>query len=905
MTIFYKDLLCKNSTSKLQLKLGNNILTIFLVSILITVVFKGETFSGQACGAAAFTAHVVLQDTSGNQLDTTEAASQEEDEFIDTKIQYNAEDSLIMSRTENKVFLYGNAKVVYGDIELTADYIEYSQDSNIVFASGVEDSTGKMVGLPVFKEGGKNYDARIIRYNFKTKKGYIKGVTTKEQEGILHGSTAKKHTNNQFHFKNGKYTTCDEPHPHFYMALTKGKVIPNKRIVAGPSYLVIEDIPLPLGIPFGFFPIQKQQTSGFTNISVNERSEKGFYLQTGYYLGISDYMDLMLTGQIYTQGSYGANLLYRLRQRYKYTSRLSVDYQKEVFGDKGTPSFSTSSNFRVSWNHSQANRANPYSNFSANVNYSTSGYDKRHARSVEERVTSTKTSSISYRYKWPDQPFNFSSKLRLNQNTRTRMVNFMIPNMSFNMSRQYPLRGLDNNGTMDWYENLQVGYSANLDNRLSTKESLLFKETRYQDFENGFQHNIPISLNFKVLQYLNITPNVRYKGILYPRYVTKSIEQRYDPALDSTYGQLVRDTTHKFRYAHSAEPSVSIGASPKLFGIFQFKDPSSKVQAIRHVMTPSASMSFRPSLGGMTERYYDTYIDERGNSRQYSYFEGQIYSPPSSPRRSGSVSLSLSNNVEMKVRSKSDTTQELKKVMLLNNLGFSTNYNIFADSLNWSSVRVNGRTNLLNNNLNLNFAGTLDPYAVDSRGNTINQSEFSKTGNLARLSSFRISMGTDFSNQKGSDNEQQQSSAAPGTSSSGEPGTQQEGSQTPQKPTPEFEYFQFPWNLNLDYSLNYSKRFNVKKQEFESEIRQTIGINGNFSLTPKWDFSFNSNYDIQEDRIGPTQITINRDLHCFSMSFSWVPIGYRRMYNFRISVNSSMLQDVLKFRKDRTFYDNF
>lgn len=321
-------------------------------------------------------------------------------------------------------------------------------------------------------------------------------------------------------------------------------------------------------------------------------------------------------------------------------------------------------------------------------------------------------------------------------------------------------------------------------------------------------------------------------------------------------------------------------------------------------------MSFRPGLGGMTDRYYDTYIDERGNQRQYSYFEGQLYSPPSSPRRSGSVSLSLSNNLEAKVRPKSDTTQEMKKVMLLNNLGLSTNYNLFADSLNWSSIRVNGRTSLINNRLNLNFSGTLDPYAVNNRGNTINQSEFSKTGDLARLSSFRISMGTDFSNQQGSDNEQQQSSTEPGPSSAGEPGAQQQGSQTAQqqttrKPTPEFQYFQFPWNLNLDYSLNYSKRFNVNKQEFESEIRQTIGINGNFSLTPKWEFSFNSNYDIQDDRIGPTQVTINRDLHCFSMSFTWVPIGYRRMYNFRISVNSSMLQDVLKFRKDRTFYDNF
>ncbi|MCF8335483.1 MAG: hypothetical protein K9H65_02665 [Bacteroidales bacterium] len=885
-----------------------------MCSVLLTFVFCGKIVTAHAYSTGDQFAYFIGQDTSLTQNDTIRDTEEDSENFIDTDIDYQAEDSIVMSRSDNKVYLYKDAKVVYGNIELTADYIEYSQDSNLVFARGVEDSTGQLVGQPVFKEGGKTYDARVIRYNFKTREGYIKGVKTEEEDGYLHGSTAKKHNNNQFHFINGRYTTCDKNHPHYYIALTKGKVIPNERIIAGPSYLVMEDIPLPLGIPFGFFPIQKKQTSGFTNISVNERSEKGFSLQAGYYLGISDYMDLTLTGQIYSLGSYGLNLQYRATKRYHYTSRLTADYQREVFGDKGTPEYRSNRSFRISWNHSQAAKANPYSNFSANVNYSTSGYDKRHGQTVQDRVSSTKTSSISYRYNWPNSPFDFNGKLRLNQNTSNREVGFTLPSMSFNMSRQYPLRGLDNNGRMDWYENLQVGYSADLENRLNTKESELFTETTFRDFESGFQHRIPVSLNFKVLNFFNITPNLNYKGVLYPRYVERDFRQKYDPALDSTYGQLVEDTVQRFRYAHSAEPSISLSTSPKVYGIFQFKNPDSKVQAIRHVMTPSASLSFRPSLGNMTAPYYDQYRDERGNVREYSYFDGQLYSPPSSPRRSGNISLGLNNNLEMKVRSsETDTTDELKKVKLLNNLSFSTSYNIFADSLNWSTVRFNGRTTLFEDNLNLNFSGTLDPYAVDNTGNTIDRPEFKESGKPARLTNFRVSMSTDLSGGESGN-------GGGGSSRGGSPPQQGRGGMRQQQPRQQpqqqpqqqpsqepqpYDYFQFPWSLNLDYSLNYSQTFNVEKQTFEPKIRQTIGLNGNFSLTPKWDFSFSTNYDIQKDKIGSSQVTINRDLHCFSMSFTWVPVGYRRSYNFTISVNSSMLRDALKFRKDRTFYDNF
>jgi len=847
-------------------------------------------------------------DTARRPADTlavdTAGAGDTSETFLKTKIDYNAKDSIVFSRTDNKVYLYEDAVVTYGNIELKADYIEYLQDSNMVFARGVKDSTGQLVGTPVFKEGKKSYDARKLRYNFKTQQGYIRRIVTKEQEGFLHSRVTKKHQDNQFHFKRGKFTTCDKDHPDFYIAMTKGKVIPNKRIVAGPSYLVLEDIPLPVGVPFGFFPIQNRQTSGITIPSVGEDSDKGFSLEgLGLYLAISEHMDVKLNTSIYSKGSWGANLNLRLQKRYKYTSRLDLEYQREIFGDQGAPDFSSKRTFRVTWNHSQSSKANPYSDFSANVNYSTFGHDKRHGRTMEDRTSSQKRSNITYRRSWPNSPFSLNSNLSLNQNKRTRSVNFTLPSASFSMSRQYPLRGIDNNGQTDWYENLQVSYSADMKNQLDTKDSLLFKETTWRDFENGFQHRIPVSLNFKVLKYINITPNVNYKGVLYPRYIERKWQpDYYDPVQDSTYGRVVEDTVHRVRYAQSLEPSISVSASPKFFGMFQFKNPESKVQAIRHVLTPSASLSFRPSLGGMTDAYYDRYqYNEKGDTRQYSYFDGQLYSPPSSPRRSGSVNLSLSNNLEMKVRPGTDTTDEMKKVKILDNLSFNSSYNIFADSLNWSPIRFNGRTNLFNNKVNLNFGGTLDPYALSDEGNTLNTSELKANGRLARLTNFRVSMGMQLGaggDQQGQGGQQGGRSRGNAPAGRGQQSGPQAGESEQKAIGGNYQYFNIPWSLNLDYSFRYSK------PAFESRVTQTIGVNGNLSLTPKWKIQFNTNYDIKKDKIGPTNISITRDLHCFTMSFEWVPIGYRRRYNFSIRVNSGMLRDFLKYEKNRTFYDN-
>ena len=818
----------------------------------------------------------IASDSLNETTDTIRASKNKDKPFLEAEVDYSAKDSIVLSREDNKIYLYKNARVTYENIELTADYIEFIQDSNIVYAQGLKDSTGKVVGQPIFKEGKKTYDARFIRYNFETKKGYIRQVITEEEEGYLHSNVTKKHSNKEFHFKDGKYTTCNKDHPHFYIAITKGKVIPGEKIVAGPSYFVIGDIPLPVGIPFGFFPVQKKQASGVIIPAYGEEQNRGFFLRNGgYYFGISDKMDLQLTGEVYTKGTWGAHMVYRYRERYKFTSNISADFKKLVLGDKGAPDYSVSRDYAIRWSHSQSNKANPNSSFNANVNISSSSYDRNHSRNMDTYTTNTKSSSISYRKVWPSSPFSFNAKLRHSQNSKTNAVNLTLPTMSLNMSRIYPFRPQNkNSGEMKWYENIQMSYNADLENKISTKDSLLFTDTQFKDFENGFQHRIPVSLNFKTLKFFNITPRVNYRGVLYPRYTEKS--------WDETNSTVVTDTIEQFKYAHSLEPSIGLGFAPKVYGIFQFKNENAKVQAIRHVLSPSVNFSYRPDVGYMTDNYYDSYEDKTtGRTYEYSYYDNQLYSPPSSPRQSGSVSFNLGNNLEMKVRTPEDTTKQIQKVSILDNLSFSTNYNLFADSLNWSPISIRGRTTLFKNKINLSFAGTVNPYAINENGTVINNSEWRKNSSPGRLTNARISLDMRWESKQG---KTKNGSGGNSRSSAGQASY--------------YNYFDIPWSFRFGYNFNYSK------QSFEANIRQSIKLNGNFSLTDKWKFDFSANYDIQEDKLVATSIGITRDLHCWTMSFDWIPVGYRQSYFFEIRVNASILQD-LKYKKQRSWFDNY
>jgi lipopolysaccharide assembly outer membrane protein LptD (OstA) len=821
---------------------------------------------------------------------------------IETKVVYNAQDSIVLSRDQKKVYLYNKAKIEYGDVLLEADFIEYDQEENVVFARGVEDSTGTLIGKPVFKEKNEQFEAKTIKYNFKTKKGYIQEVFTEEEQGYLHSEITKKLDNNNFLMKKGKYTTCDNPeHPHFYLSMSKAKVIPGEKIISGYSYLVLEDLPLYfVGIPFGFFPSQKEQASGIIIPSYGEDNSLGFFLRDGgYYFGINDKMDLSLTGGFYSLGTWGADINYRFKKRYKFNSNFSASYKETVKSEQGLPDYFKSNDFQIRWTHSQDPKANPTSSFNANVNFSSSSYDQIHSRNIENRNRNTKSSSISYSKNWPGTPFRLNANFRGSQNSKNKSVDLTLPVITFDMNRQYPFRRKNASGKSRWYEDIEVQYSSKLENKLSTTDSLLFTETKFTDFKNGFQHNIPVSTNFKLLKHFNLSPRLEYTGILYPNYIKRHWDPNYYNEASDTYGKVITDTISEIRYAQLFEPSVSLSVGPNIYGMFMSKNPEARIIALRHVLTPSASISYRPDLGNWVSQYYDSYqIFQGGEYKEveYSKFDNGLYRFPAAPGQSGIVSLGLNNNLEMKVRSDKDTSENVKKIKILESLKFSSGYDIFADSLKWNPITISGRTSILENKVKINFGATVDPYAINEQGTVYNAFEWKKNGKIGRLT--RADFNLDFS-FKSSQKDQQNSSSAGGEQSMYDEDYYRNPEMAEyREQMTTYVDFDIPWNFSANYKFTYSK------PKHESAITQTLSLSGNFSLTPKWKISFRTNYDITENELSTTSINIHRDLHCWEMTFNWVPVGRYQSYNFQINVKASTLRDFLKVPKRKSWYDN-
>lgn len=827
--------------------------------------------------------------------------------FIDTKVIYNATDSIVLSSDSKKVFLFKEAKIEYGDIILEADYIEYDQEKNFVFARGVEDSLGNITGKPKFKEKNEEFVAKNIKYNFKTKKGYIEDVFTEEEQGFLHSAKTQKNEDNSFLLNKGKYTTCDnEEHPHYYLSMTKAKVIPNDKIISGPAYLVIEDIPMPLGVPFGFFPNQSEYSSGIIIPKYGEENNRGFFLQDGgYYFGINDKMDLALTGDIFSNGSWGSDIKYRFKKRYKFSSDFNFSFAEFVKSEEGLPDYSKSKDMAIRWTHSQDPKANPNSKFSASVNYSTSSYDQFNSKSIDQRTTNTKSSSISYGKSWPDSPFRFNANLKHSQNSNTNNITLTLPVMTFNMDRQYPFRRKNSTGDTKWYEDIEIQYNSKLENRITTKDTLLFHGTTWDDFENGFQHTIPLSTNFKILKYFNLSPRLEYTGILYPDYVEYTSTVLTNEETGKQYVDIDTINHPTIKYAQLVEPSISLGVGPNVYGMYQMKNPNSKVVAVRHVLTPSVSVSYRPDLGSMVDGYYKSYYSDTAQtiSKEYSMFNNGIYNLPSAPGESGSVNFGLNNNLEMKVRDSKDTTGTgTKKIKLLESFKLSTSYNIFADSLNWSQLSISGRTSMFENKLSFNFNASVDPYALNDEGTSvINTFQWNtKEGGIGRLERVDFTVDVKLNSKKGSeeDNKNQQPPDANRNDRFAQFGDQEMYDRQEQILT--YVDFEIPWNLSANYKFVYSKT------GFESskKITQTMSLSGNISLTPKWKISFRANYDLVQNKLSSTSINIHRDLHCWEATFSWIPVGYMQSYNFQINVKGSTLRDFLKYNKRKSWQDN-
>lgn len=823
-------------------------------------------------------------------LNTLPVDTAKSDYAIKDPIFSNAEDSLLYSLDGKKVFLWGNAVVKHQNMELNAAYIEYDMETNLVYAEGRPDSTGNITGKPVFKEGSKVFRMEKMNYNFNTKKAKIIGVITEEAGGFLHSHDTKLMPDKTINISGGKFTTCDLDHPHFYIAITKAKVIPGNKLITGPAYLIIEDVPFPLILPFGFFPNKNERSSGIIIPEYGEERNRGFFLRGGgFYLGLNDYFDLKLTGDIYSKGSWASNLQTTYRKRYRFSGNFSFAFSQNVIGEKGFDDYLKDQSYWFSWSHSQDPKANPNSTFQARVNLGSPSHNRYNARSVDNFLTNSISSSVSYSKVWPGKPFNFSASMNHSQNNLDSTITIGFPKIAFNMNRVYPFKRKNNVGAPAWYEKIGLSYSTSLDNTIDTKTDSIFSETTLDNMRNGVQHKIPVSTSFNILKYITVSPSANYSENWY----TKTIEKRWD----DEQKRVVTDEVSGFKRAWQYNTSVS--ASTKVYGMFTFK-PTSKIQAVRHVITPSVSLSYRPDFSEESYGFYKEVITPT-DTLEYSIFEGSLYGGPGAGKN-GSVNFSLANNLEMKTLSSKDTITGTTKIKILESFNLSTSYNMLVESMNWTPVSLSARTTLFEK-FNITFSSTLDPYALDANGNRINEFNFKNNSSPFRMTNARAGISFSLSGGKkdsGSDRgpeggmmSDMDAGRAFGTNN-GDP--MFGGAMGTGYPSGEYVDFDVPWNLRFDYSFSYSK------PRFEKSTTQSMSFSGDVSITPKWKIGFTSGYDFKSKKLTTTSLNFFRDLHCWEMRFTVIPIGFMRSFSFNINVKSGTLRD-LKYTKTQSRYD--
>jgi len=798
---------------------------------------------------------------------------------LEAPVNYSSEDSLVMDLTQKKAYLYNKSTIQYQETELKSYYIEIDMSQNEAFAKGQIDSTGKEIDKPNFKDGSENFEAKTLRYNFNTKKGIITDVTTEQSGGYLYGSKTKKFEDNHVCLTNAHYTTCNLEHPHFYITLSKAKVIPNDKIVSGPAYLVIEDVPIPLGIPFGFFPNKKGNKSGVLIPEYGEEEQRGFFLRNGgYYFAISDYIDLSLIGEAYTKGSWGASLLSNYKKRYKYTGNFNFSYSNIIVSEKGLPNYQNNKAYYIRWNHSQDYKAHPFHSFSANVNIGSQTYNRYNMYSYQNRLRSEMQSSISYRQQWPNSPFNLSANLRHSQNFTDSTITLQLPDVYFSMSRK------------TLFKKLGISYSSNLQNSIQAKEKNILTEQTLHQMRNGIKHSIPVSANFKLLKYFNLNPSLTYTE----RWYLSTINKKWVPIQingnDTIEAHLETDTIQK--PARAGDWSFSLPLSTQIYGFYLPKNQNIRFKGLRHLMTPTVSFSYRPDY---TSLYYKTtQKDISGNTETYSIFQNGIFgSPPSG--KYGMINFSLNNQFEMKIKSKNDTANKINKITLLDQLSINSSYNLALDSLNWQPIQIQART-ILFKILNLYANATYNVYTFDSLGRYIHTFEYNRSKKLANLIQASISSSISINSDGFTSNKAAQTTEIA-----------RQAAVAAGLPDDYMNYyvdFKVPWTLQVSYSLNQSNSFNVQSQKLEPRTIQTLSFSGDVSLTQKWKISFSSGYDFISKKFTYTNLNIYRDLHCWEMRLSWIPFGTYRSYSFQINVKSSVLQD-LKLARKRPFLDNF
>ncbi|MFM2136517.1 MAG: hypothetical protein RL021_1917 [Bacteroidota bacterium] len=794
----------------------------------------------------------------------------EKEEILPFPIKYRAKDSTSVLADSQIVYLYGEAEVLYDDLELKADFIRIDMNAKEVSATGLPDSAGILRGKPEFAQGQQRFKATAMRYNFSTKKGRISYVITSEGDGYIHGETVKKDAENNFYIRKGQYTTCNLDTPHFSIISNKLKVIKNDRIVTGPAYLSIEDVPTPLAIPFGFFPNKQGRSSGVIFPGFGESADRGFYFQRlGYYFGFNDYFNLSLTSDLYTKGSYTLDASSQYRQRYRYSGNFRASYAYTTIGERGLPDFSSRKDFHINWLHTQDPKADPYSTFSANVSAGSSQYYQNTISSLNNYLSNTFQSSVSWTKLFPDRPYNLSVALNHWQNTLTHDVRITLPDVSFGIPRITPFKRKIQAGKVRWYEKIGTSYTMRGTNSVETKDSLLFSESTLKEFRNGIQHLLPVSTSVPLFRYITLTPTVSYAE----RWYFQTTSYTWNPDA----GKVDTSTVNGFKAAR--DYSLSVGMLTRVYGMFQYR--KGPVAAIRHVLTPSASFSFRPDFTAARYGYFkEVQVDTTGRTVQYSIFQNGIFGSPAGGKF-GALNVALDNNLEMKIRVNTDTGMTLKKVKLLESLRFNSSYNMLADSLRWSPVSFGGRTTFANKFI-LTFGGTLNPYAYDSLNRDIGRYLVDENGKLFRLTSANAAFNFSLTGNNSKKNTGKYS--------------RQELDQYLNNPETYLD-FDVPYNLYVGYALNYSKR-----GDLEPNVNQSLTLNGDLALTPKWKIGFNSWYDLEAGEFTSFSTTIYRDLHCWEMRLNWIPFGGQESYNFQINVKSSVLQD-LKLIKRKDFFD--
>ena len=877
---------------------------------------------------------LILQDSLAlDSLPQDSLSTKPEGGGLTAVVNYKAQDSLVFA-AGNMAWLYGESQVTYTDITLDAERIQLSLDSSLVHANGVPDSiTGKLNGKPVFKDNSGEYETRTMSYNFKTAKGFICDVTSQQGEGYVTGGTTKKMPNNDIYLENGRYTTCDQTEcPHFYIELTKGRLRPNKNIVTGPAYLVVADVPLPIAIPFGYFPFTKSYSSGILMPTYGTDQAKGLYLRDGgYYFAINDYVDLAVRGDIYTKGSWQISTESRYAIRYKFKGNFAFSYNVAKTGDKGLPDYVEQKNMKLTWSHSQDSRFNPNLSLSANVNFTTSGYERSNTTSVysNDLTTSTKQSTINAGYKIPNTKWNLTASTSITQRTTDSTLVVTLPQFTASMSTWYPFKRKQKSGSDRWYEKISMTYNMNMSNKITTKESEFGQKNILRDWENGIKHSMPIGATFTAAKYIQISPRISFTDRMYSH---KTV-QYYDPSMlnnNGSYGGIAKDTVYGFYNAYDFSTSLSF--STKLYGFFKPLWKNSRLFAVRHVITPNISFNYTPDFSEKKWGSWGSYFVPDSTSVtgqrevKYNFFQG--YSQGSTGQgRSGSISFSFDNNIEAKVRSSKDSTG-YKKISIIDKLSTSISYNMVADSMRWSTTVPINATIKMGKNSTMNLNTTWDVYKYDENGRHYDRPRW-KDGEFLRLMSTGYSFNYSLNNQKlaklfgrGGDEEEEEDesydldsedgyveeeldpTSLEGMQRNAEKRKQKEKKRTGTYDDDGYLIWTVPWSLNISYSMRYQyKSFNKEKREFNRGITHSATFSGTIQPTKGWNFSFNGSYDLNLNKVTYMNINASRDMHCWTLTASLNPLGRFASFNVNIAVKSSILSD-LKYQKSSVSRSN-